>query len=119
MTLSWRDLVTTVMTAAVAGMYYFRTQNTQLPVIGESFRWLFLVLGLLGLGICIVNGAGSQTNTMNWSNPWTAIAGIMGVISFILIIGGLITGSQTLLVGLVGTIALLWLVSTIHHVVGN
>lgn len=113
MSLTYKDLVTTILAAAIIGFSYLMVTGYKLPLI-PGYRWGTLVLLFVGIGMCALSSA-----TPGSSNAWTAIAATLGIISMILITAGLIFGTKEIFLALGGTIILLWLSTTLHHLVGK
>jgi hypothetical protein len=114
MHLSWKDLVTTLLAMAVAGVYYANSKGLNYPVI-SGVRGATVVLLIVGMFMCafgsrIVGGGFTAT-------PMLTVLSILGGIAFVLAIIGLITGNKTIFAGLAGLTLILWFVSTIRHLV--
>jgi hypothetical protein len=111
MRLTWRDGITTLLAALVAVIYVAFTYGWAIPVVDDA-RGATLLLGAIGLSMCIVGGSGS---TIVSNNTWIAPLGVLGVASFSLVIAGLITGWEGAVPLLAAIIGLMWAVSTARH----
>lgn len=112
MTLSWKDLVTTILAAFVFGLYFAMTKGIELPII-TSYRWAIAALGILGIALCVFS-EGTGTNGMT---PYVAIASFLGIAAFILIVYGLITGAEIAFILLTFTLLILWVIATLRHLI--
>jgi len=113
MRLTWRDAVTTVLAAMVAVIYLTFAVGWAIPVVDDA-RGATLLIGLIGLSMCIVGGSGS---TIAKGNIWIAPLGVLGGVSLMLVVGGLITGWDVAVPTLAAVIGLMWTISTVHHAV--
>jgi hypothetical protein len=100
MKLTWRDGVATIL-AACAGAV----------TLGSS-RAGAGVLAAIGWAMCMVGG--SRT-TSSFKGPVGVLASTLGVIALVLIVLGLITGSEAVFLALATDIGVLWLVATTRH----
>jgi hypothetical protein len=109
MALTWKDGATTILALLVLGFSYLMATGYKFPLI-SSYRWATVVLLVLGIGMCALGSARLDTQS-----NWISLANILGVVAFILIIAGIITGSKMIFLSLSGTIVVLWLVATMRH----
>jgi hypothetical protein len=109
MSLTWKDGITTLLALLVIGFSYLMTIGYKLPLI-SGYRWATAVLLILGIGMCALSSARPDIQS-----NWISLANILGVVAFILIIAGIITGSKMIFLSLSGTIVILWLVATMRH----
>jgi peptidoglycan/LPS O-acetylase OafA/YrhL len=111
MAITWKDAVTTILAAATGMLAYAKYQNWQSWLIGP--RLGIAVLGGIGMAMCAF---GSD----NFAHPtaWTVGLSVLGVIALVLVVAGLITGSQLTFFALAVDILALWLLSTLRHVAG-
>jgi EamA domain-containing membrane protein RarD len=107
--LSWKDLVTSLLAALTFGLYYAMTKGIELPVI-TSYRIGIIFLAIIGIGMCAFSSASSGS-----TSPFITLASILGVVSLVLIIYGLFTGTKVAFILLTITILLLWGISTLRH----
>lgn len=112
MSLTWKDAVATVLTAAVAFVAYAKLNGWNLPLLG-SWRLATLAVFALGIGTCIVAGSGSVPE----NNQWTLAATVLGVTSMLLLVAGLIFDSRAIFLLITADIIALWALTTIHHVI--
>ena len=85
MSLTWKDGVTTLLAGVVLVIYYAKvTTGIRLPFISESYRWAVTALAIVGIAMCALSSA----STAGKDNPFVMAAGILGVVSFVLIIWG-------------------------------
>lgn len=115
MSLTWKDMVTTILAASIFGIYYSMGKGIDLPII-SGYRSAVLVLGVLGMIMCAMSGSGSLTSGMNF---YTVVGSVFGVLSLILIVYGLITGAKIAFTLLTFVILALWVFTTLHHIIGN
>ena len=105
-----KDGMTTGLAMLPASAFILQFAGRSLPFL-MSYRWATLLLGAIGLGMCVLSG----TTDMKMSNPWTLTGAILGGASFVFIVVGLLTGSKTIFMMLAGTILVMWALTTIHH----
>ncbi|MGZ4143231.1 MAG: hypothetical protein ACXVQY_12045 [Actinomycetota bacterium] len=115
MRLSWRDQLATVFVGA--GVMFYLMWLADVPVSGlttpRTLAWLVLGSGIAASAIAVVYGVGA--GLLRAPKPYLTVASLLGVAA---LVGGLIvivTGSETMLVVLVGATAALWMMSTIRH----
>jgi hypothetical protein len=115
MGLTWRDLVTTVLAGMVALVGLAVSGEWGWPMLG-SFRMGSLVVGLLGIGMCIASGSGSSMESgLKEQDGAVKVLAVLGVVSFALLITGVIVGSEVLFMGLTIVTIGMWLMATIRH----
>ena len=112
MSLTWRDAVATILTGGVALLTYAKLVGWSIPLLG-SWRLSTLAVFALGIGTCIAAGSGGVPA----NDGWTTIATVLGICAAILLLIGLIFESKLVFILLAADVGMLWLVSTIHHVV--
>lgn len=111
MRLTWRDGVTTLLAGVVGLVYAAHALAWQWPVV-EDARGATLVLGVVGLGMCIVGGSGG---TIASRSRFTLAAGILGGAAFLLVVVGLITGWSLAVTLIAVDTLLLYAISTVRH----
>jgi hypothetical protein len=111
MALTWKDMATTILAGLVATFSYFYIIGYNFPII-TGYRGAILVLLGLGIGMCALSSAGA-------GGPWIGAASILGVLSLILIVAGLIMGTKIIFLATAGVILLLWAIATLRHIVGG
>jgi len=114
MTLTGKDLITTLLAVATVGLYYAMTKGIDLPII-SGYRGAILVLAVIGIAMCAL-GAGNGTSAP--TGIWSFAAGALGVAALVVIVYGLITGAKIAFILLVGTIIALWGLATVRHFLG-
>lgn len=113
MSLTWRDAVTTIIAAGAVIIAVAAMREWNVPIIGNP-RWAALVLIVLGIALCIIGNTATQTNT---SNPYVMLMAILGGGVILLAVLALIIGTA-IYVGITAVlIGLMWLVSTIRHLI--
>lgn len=116
MNLTWKDGITTILAALVAGMYYAKINNILIiPFINNSYRWSVLALAIIGIVMCAFSGGGPDSG----SNTLIAITSILGITALLVIAYGLITGAKIAFVLLTGLIILMWIIATFRHIVAG
>ena len=110
MTLGWRDTAATVLTGGATLIAYAKVKGWDWPLLG-SWRIATLILLVLGLGTCILVGAGGVPA----KDSWNIVASVFGGLAFAIGIAGLVFNSQALLVALAVDIVALWTIATLHH----
>jgi hypothetical protein len=114
MGLTWRDGVATVLAVAVAFIGLAVTNEWGWPMLG-SFRAGTLLVGILGLAMCITGGSGAAVES-GLQDRGIKVLAWLGGFSFVLIVVGLITGSELVFMALVIVTLGMWLMATIRHV---
>jgi hypothetical protein len=108
--LTWRDAVTTVLVVGVGLVAYAYAIGTDLPFISET-RGALVVLGVAGLGMCIVGGSSGDLG----SNPYTGLMSVLGIAAVVLLAIGLIAEASWTVVWLGIDIALMWGISILYR----
>jgi len=111
MHLTWKDGVTTLLAGVVGIAYAAHALAWHWPIV-EDARGATLLIGIVGLGMCIVGGSG---DTISSRSRFTIVAGILGSTSLLLIIVGLVTGWPLAVALVAATTLLLYAISTIRH----
>ena len=111
MRLTWRDGATTLLAAVVVGIYAAHTAGWAVPFV-ENVRWATLLIGGVGLSMCIVGGSGA---TIVAKGTFFVVAATLGGAAMLLIVVGVATGWSLALTLLAADTVLLWIVSTIRH----
>jgi hypothetical protein len=106
MTLTWKDLITTLLAGGAIGVYFLFTNNA------GGYRIPILLLTFIGIAMCALS-EGTKGNKV-----YIGIASALGILALVLAVYGLVTGAKIAFILLVGTILLLWLISTIRHALG-
>ncbi|HTI29872.1 MAG TPA: hypothetical protein VL687_05910 [Methylomirabilota bacterium] len=114
MRLTWKDGATTLLAAVVVGILAAHTANWSVPFV-ENARWAALLIGGIGLLMCIVGGSEAAIVARS---TYTVVAGTLGGVALLLVIAGVVTGSSLAVTLVAVDTIVLWLVSTIRHAVG-
>jgi hypothetical protein len=112
MRVTWRDGVTTLLTVAMVLFAAAMVSGWDWPLVGSG-RAAIGILAIVGLSTCIVGGAGLKA----FKGPFVVGAAVLGFVAFGLVVSGLISGSQAILVALTIDIVALWLVATLRHAI--
>jgi hypothetical protein len=110
MKLTWRDGVTTLLLAAVGLVYYAFVTGTSLAVINDV-RGALLVIGGVGLGMCIVGGGAGIVGR----NTYTTLMSVLGVAAFGLVVIGLITALEWTVTWLAIDVAVMWGMALVYR----
>lgn len=113
MSLTWRDAVTTIIAAGAVTIAIAAVKEWNIPIIGNP-RWAALILIALGIALCIIGNTSSQADM---SNPYVMIMAILGGGVILLAVLGLIVGAAIYAGVTAALIVLMWLVSTIRHLI--
>lgn len=113
MSLTWKDLVTTVLAVMTAGLYYSMSKGITLPLIA-GYRSAIIALGIIGIGMCALSGGNTAP-----SGPFIILASVGGIVALILIVYGLITGTKFAFILLTVTILVLWAGATLRHLLSS
>jgi polyferredoxin len=113
MRLTWRDGGATVMAGLVVAVTLAVTRSWDWPMLG-SYRAGVGALGVIGLSMCIF---GSSRTKPSFNGPFVVFASALGGLALVLIIVGLVTGTETPLVLLAVVIEILWAATTLRHAV--
>jgi hypothetical protein len=111
MLLTWKDFATTLLTLSIVLAYYFQSNNIVFPFI-QSVRWTIVLIGIIGISICALGSTGISPE----KSMWITAASFLGITSFVIILWGLITGARITIPLLIGSITLLWFITTIRHI---
>lgn len=109
MELTWKDLLTTILAAGVVGLYYAVSKGIDLPLL-SGYRSAILTLAIVGMAMCALSGGTNGT-----TNLFITVASGLGIISLILIVYGLITGTKIAFALLTIVILALWATATLRH----
>jgi Na+-transporting methylmalonyl-CoA/oxaloacetate decarboxylase gamma subunit len=112
MRLTWRDGVATLLTAAVAGLYWAYLAGADLPLVSGPRALAGAVL-VIGLGACAIGGGGLTADGMRsrYGRSMSAFAAVPGIAALVTII----TGNGVILAVLVTSVVAMWLVATLRH----
>jgi FtsH-binding integral membrane protein len=113
MRLTWRDAVTTILAVSVGAVTLAVTEEWDWPLFGST-RAAVGAVGAIGLAMCIVGGS---RDVSPMKGTFGVVATALGVAAFVLIVLGVITGSESVLITLVGVIGVLWFTTTLRHAI--
>ncbi|MGZ8642079.1 MAG: hypothetical protein ACXWYF_11610 [Actinomycetota bacterium] len=114
MKLSWRDGATTILAALTVAAVVAVLQGWGWPLLGSVAAGVGVV-GVLGWAMCLLSGATGSVPSMK--DPFTVGMSVLGSIALVLIVVGVITASEGVLVALAAVLVLMWVVSTTAHAV--
>ncbi|MBI3984748.1 MAG: hypothetical protein HY344_02285 [Candidatus Levybacteria bacterium] len=109
MSLTWKDLSTTLLALLTLGLYFAMTKGIDVPLI-SGYRAGILLLAFFGILMCA-----SSPGFSSGSSVLVMAAGVLGFLALILIIYGLVTGTELAFTLLTVTILVLWAISTFRH----
>lgn len=113
-----RDLIATLVTACGLALALSVTQGWGWPILGDSVQWGVVSLGLVSLVACGSSGWADEETIKSWyKDPFIVAAGIVGTATLVIGVIAFFTGSVAWLVGMMVATVLVWLISTVHHVV--
>lgn len=104
MPLTRRDAATTLLLTAAVLVFYAYLSGTDLAVINGP-RGALLVIGALGLGMCIVGGSAGY---VVGRSPYTILQSVLGVSAVAIVVIGLITAAEWTIIWLTIDIAVQW-----------
>ena len=116
MKLSYKDAITTVLAALVVAVMLAVTEGWAWPMLGST-RAGIVAVGILGVAMCSIGTRSEDMATRNAfvNHPGMIVGSALGAVALVLLIAGLIAGSEALLVALASVLLLLWAVATIRH----
>ena len=115
MKLTWRDGVATVLAALVVAVALAVTGSWGWPLLG-SYRAGIGALGVIGWSMCIVR---SSRTTSSFKGTFVVLASALGGLALVLVIVGLVTGTNGPFVVLALDIEILWAATTLRHAVSG
>ncbi|HYZ13658.1 MAG TPA: hypothetical protein VFA08_08655 [Actinomycetota bacterium] len=113
MRLTWRDGVTTILAVLVGAATLAVTDDWGWALLGST-RAAIGAVGAIGLSMCIIGGSRDASPVRG---AFGVVAAAFGIAAFILIVLGLITGSESLLLALAGVIGFLSFITTLRHAI--
>lgn len=120
MTLGWRDFIGTVLVAVAVGATLSLVYGWSWPLIGDA-RAGGIALFVLSYPSCLVAQAPKRMQqAIEGAKHWSRflVAGtVLGSITALLIVGTVIFNSLPVLVAATGVMVVLWLSSTVDHLV--
>ena len=115
MKVAFKDATATLLAALAAVVALAVVNGWAWPLV-TGYRAGTIALGVIGVGMCAI---GSDYSTVRGLDKFVVVAGLLGVAVLGLVIAGLIWATATLFVWLAVTILLLWLVTTVRHVLAT
>jgi hypothetical protein len=119
MLLTWRDGLTTVLTAAAAVLYALWA--TDAVMAGVSTRWITVIVFALGMAACTANQRelgkvyGAIPGAPRPPGSYIALATALGIVMLVAGILAFVLASEAMLVTLVAAMVALWLLATARH----
>jgi len=116
MKVTYRDAITTVLAALVLAVTLAVTQGWAWPMLGST-RAGIVAVGILGVAMCSIGTRSEDMATRDAfvHHPGMIVGSALGAVALVLLIAGLIAGTEALLIVLAGDLVLLWAVATIRH----
>jgi len=111
MRLTWRDFVTTLLMAGVVLVYAANAAGWAWPFV-DTTRGATLVVGVIGLGSCIIGGSGIA---MVAKSRYVALMSTLGGLAALLLVVGLISAWPIAFNLLVLDTVLLYAIATVRH----
>jgi len=110
MGLTAKDAFTTLLAGLTILVALATTQGWGWPLLG-SYRGGVVVLGVLG----IAAGCGYSAKSWSFRSPFIGLGSLLGFAAMVLLVGGLIAGTETWFVALAVDLLALWFVATLRH----
>jgi len=116
MKLTYRDAITTALATLVVAITLAVSQGWAWPMLGSP-RAGIIAVGILGVAMCSIGTRSEDMATRSAfvQHPGMMVGSALGAVALVLLIAGLILGTETLLIGIAGVMVLLWAVATIRH----
>lgn len=114
-----RELFVTLVTAAgvLAGLSVLQGWNW--PLLDGSIRWGIVAVGLVSLVACGSSGWAVENPKGWYRSPWVIVGMVVGTTTLVAGVIGLFAPSSTWLTLMIAGTILLWVSSTLHHVVAE
>ncbi len=116
MRLTIRDAYATVFTAAGLLLAESVVAGWDWPLM-NGVRMGIIVLGVAGMAAC--SASGWAADSPSFGDPFMIAGVLLGVAALIVAIVGLVAGSTSWLVLLMGAMAALWAVTMLHRLFGR
>jgi hypothetical protein len=110
MPLTRRDAATTVLLIGVVSAFYLYLNGTDLAFL-DNTRGALLVIGALGLGMCIVGGSADSFR----QGAYSVFQSALGVASLVIVVFGLVTAAAWTVTGLTLIVTVMWAAALIHR----
>ncbi len=116
MKLTYRDAITTALAGLVVAVTLAITQEWAWPMLGSP-RAGIIAIGSLGIAMCSI---GTRTEDMATKDafvhhPGMIVGSALRALALVLLVTGLIAGTEALLIVIAGVMLLLWGVATVRH----
>lgn len=116
MGLTWKDGVSTLLAAAVVLVALAVVEEWGWPLLG-SYRAGAVAIGVMGLGMCAL---GSSTQEASGPRgPYFATMSLLGALALVFAIWAIVADAKEPFVALAVDTVLLWMASTLHHLVSS
>ena len=115
MTLARKDVAATLVTALSVLVFLAAHQSWDVWLIGSSGRWAAAAITLLGVVGCSLGSAADERSTEGGMSTATRFLSAVGVVTGLLAIWAIVSGSLTALSLLTLGIVVLWGGSTVRH----
>jgi NhaP-type Na+/H+ or K+/H+ antiporter len=113
MRLTWKDAVSTVFMAVIAGIYVAFLNSTSAWLISSARGTAGAVLVLGMVGGCGMSAAAQYQDRQGWA--YLSLASVLGATALAAGVIALITASTVALAILVAATLVLWLAATVRH----
>jgi len=111
MRVTWKDAVTTALAVVVVLVYLAHVASWAIPVLSDV-RGATLMLGAVGLAMCIVGGSSSAVVRRD---AFLVPLSVLGVGACVAIAVGLVTGWELIVTLLTADILLMWVLAKMRH----
>ena len=105
--------MTTILAVSVGAATLAVTEGWDWALLGST-RAAVGAVGAIGLAMCIIGGSRDASPV---KGAFGVIATAFGIAAFVLIVLGLITSSESLLLALAGVIGFMWFITTLRHAI--
>lgn len=117
MRLTWKDAGATLLVAAAVAVSVPFLTGAEVPLMAGARPLAAAVFGL-GVAACIVNGIGMSIAQLDRvADGWARGLAWLATLAFVALIATLISGDRIALGVLVGTVVLMWLLTSVRHAV--
>lgn len=113
MGLTVKDLISTIGAILVALIYYANAKGMDLAII-SSTRGTIAALLIVGFAMCAL---GAKIPEGGMGSPMMILMSTLGGVALLLAVIGLITGNKSFVVILAALTLIMWVISTIRHIV--
>jgi hypothetical protein len=110
MPLTRKDAVTTLLLVGAVLVFYAYLSGTDLAIINDT-RGALLVIGALGLGMCIVGGSAGYVGR----NTYTTLQSVLGLAELAIVLIGLITTAEWTVMWLTIGVTVQWAAAIVYR----